>query len=162
MFYEDERDSKRTLGIKDKQILYERAKGRCENPACRAKITFVEMQPGHKIAWSKGGRTTLKNSVCLCYKCNKLQGNDSWVIFLKKFGVVDPKTKEKESIKQSLGTLSIKQLKFLADKHGIKVKGKMEDDGWDSYRKAPTKKQYVSKLIGIITAKELTHKDLIK
>ena len=65
-------DSRRTLGIRDKQILYRNAKGKCQNPACGRKIEFDEMQVGHKTAWSKGGRTTLKNLVCLCYRCNKL------------------------------------------------------------------------------------------
>jgi len=82
-FY-DEKDSKRTLGIRDKQILCRKAKGICQNPGCNRKIEFDEMQTGHKKAWSKRGKTTLKNSVCLCYRCNKLQGTDSWATFLKK------------------------------------------------------------------------------
>ena len=81
---DDKKDSKRTLGIRDKQILYRNAKERCQNPACRKKIGFDEMQVGHKTAWSKNGKTTFKNSVCLCYRCNKLQGTDSWAVFLKK------------------------------------------------------------------------------
>jgi len=44
------------------------------------------MQVGHKTAASKGGKATLRNSVCLCYKCNKLQGTDSWPTFLRKMG----------------------------------------------------------------------------
>jgi 5-methylcytosine-specific restriction endonuclease McrA len=79
-----ETPKKRTLGIRDKQILYERAKGKCE--ACRKKIEFSEMQTGHKTAASKGGSATLRNSVCLCYKCNKLQGTDSWATFIRKIG----------------------------------------------------------------------------
>lgn len=80
------RTKKRTLGIRDKQILYHRAKGKCENPGCRKKIDFSEMQTGHKTAASKGGSATLRNSVCLCYKCNKLQGTDSWATFVRKMG----------------------------------------------------------------------------
>ena len=81
-FLDDDYDSKRTLGIRDKKILYRNAKGRCGNPACGKKIDFDEMLAGHKIAWSKGSRTTLKNSVCLCYRCNNNQGTDSWTTFL--------------------------------------------------------------------------------
>ena len=120
-FWDDDRDAKRSLGIRDKQILYDRAKGRCENPACRKKISFVEMIPGHKKAWSRGGPTTLANSVCLCYACNKKQGKDSWAVFLRKQGYEDPK----EKMKQRLEALSVKQLKYLADKHHIKVKGQV-------------------------------------
>lgn len=150
-FWGDDTDSKRTLGIRDKQILYRNAKGRCENPACGKKIDFDEMQVGHKTAWSRGGRTTLKNSVCLCYRCNKLQGTDSWATFLRKQNVVDPKT----TLKKALQALSIKQLKYLADKHNIKVKGQVVEDFFDSYRKAPTKGQYVNKLSGVVTDREI-------
>jgi len=75
---------KRTLGIRDKQILYHRAKGKCE--ACGKKIDFSEMHAGHKNAASKGGSATLRNSVCICARCNKLQGTDSWATFMKKMG----------------------------------------------------------------------------
>ncbi len=151
MIFFDDSSPKRTLGIRDRQILYRNAKGRCENPACGRKLEFDEMQVGHKTAWSKGGSTTLKSCVCLCYRCNKLQGTDSWATFLKKQGVVDPKTK----LKNSLQTLSTKQLKFLADKHKIKVKGQIVETFFDSYRKAPTKSQYINKLAGIVTEKEV-------
>lgn len=147
----DDNDSKRTLGIRDKQILYRNAKGRCENPACGKKIEYDEMQVGHKTAWSRGGRTSLKNSVCLCYRCNKLQGTDSWATFLKKQKVVDPKTE----LKKALQTLNIKQLKLLADKHNIKVKGQVVESLFDSYRKPPTKSQYINKLSGVVTEKEM-------
>ncbi len=98
---------KRTLGIRDKQILYRNANKRCENPACKKEIDFDEMQTGHKTAYSKNGKTTLKNSVCLCYRCNKLQGTDSWETFLRKQGIklkkklkytsVKPKNKKSQS-----------------------------------------------------------------
>ncbi|HLC67455.1 MAG TPA: HNH endonuclease signature motif containing protein [archaeon] len=74
----------RTLGIRNKQILYRRAKGKCE--ACGRKIDFDEMHSGHKNAASKGGSATLRNSVCICARCNKLQGTDSWATFMKKMG----------------------------------------------------------------------------
>jgi len=77
-----EERKKRTLSLRDRQILYERAGGRCE--ACGRKISFAEMQVGHKKAYSKGGATTLTNAVCLCYRCNKLQGTDSFETLKKK------------------------------------------------------------------------------
>jgi hypothetical protein len=109
VFWDDDKDTKRTLGIRDKQILYRNAKGRCQNPACNKKIDFDEMQVGHKTAWSRGGRTTLKNSVCLCYRCNKLQGTDSCA----------------------------------------------EEDFFSTRRIAPTKRQYINKLSGVVTASDL-------
>jgi len=150
-YFDDGYDSKRTLSIRDKQILYLRANKRCENPACGKGIDFIDMEVGHKNkAYSKGGRTTLTNSVCLCHGCNKRQGTDSWTTFLKKQGVVDKKTK----LKKSLQRLTLSQLKTLASKHKIKVTGKIVEDLFESRRKAPTKSQYINKLSGIVTEKE--------
>ena len=120
-----------------------------------SEIDFDEMQVGHMTAFSRGGATTIKNSKCLCYRCNKLQGTDSWAVFLKKQKIEDPKTANKKSVKQSLEALTVKQLKFLADKHSAKVLGKVEEDFFEVRRLAPTKSQYVSKLAGIVTTKEL-------
>ncbi len=92
------RKRRRSLGIRERQILYERAKGRCE--ACGKKISFSEMQVGHKRAYSKGGATTLANSVCLCYKCNKLQGTDSFETLKKKLaGTYRKRSKKSKSRK---------------------------------------------------------------
>src|SRR3989442_5018638 len=108
---------RRTLGIRNKQIVWERADRKCES--CMKEITFTELQVGHKMAYSKGGSTTMKNAVCLCYACNKLQGTDSWTTFQKKLGkqITSPiATKNK----QSLSSLSIPQLKFLVNKYNLK------------------------------------------
>jgi hypothetical protein len=155
---DDDRDYRRTLSIRDKQILYRRARGKCENPACgrkNRKIDFDEMQVGHKTAWSKRGSTTLANSVCLCYRCNKLQGTDSWATFLKKQGVEEPKAKEMKSVKQSLEALTVSQLKFLAKKHHVEVKGEIEEGLFTSSRIAPSKSKYVKKLSRVLTRQQL-------
>ncbi len=151
IFFDDGLDSRRTIGLRDKQILYRNAKGRCQNPACNKKIDFDEMQVGHKTAWSRGGSTTLRNSVCLCYRCNKLQGTDSWAVFMKKQGIEDPKTK----VKQSLENLTLQQLKLLASKHHVKVTGYVEESLFSSRRVAPTKRQYINKLSSIVTSADL-------
>ena len=81
---------KRTLGTRDREILWNRAKKRCEN--CGKKIDSGDMQAGHKRAASKGGKATISNSVCLCYGCNKRQGTDSWAVFRKKQGKSETRT----------------------------------------------------------------------
>ena len=105
------------------------------------------MQVGHKTAWSRGGTTTLKNSVCLCWRCNNLQGTDSWVVFLKKQGVAvaDPKS-EKIEVKKILATKTVLQLKALAKQHGFRVSREVVENFFDSYTKAPTKAQYIKLL----------------
>jgi HNH endonuclease len=141
------RSSKRSLGIRDKKILYRNAKGRCENPTCKKKIEFDEMQVGHKTAWSRGGSTTFKNSVCLCYRCNNLQGTDTWVVFLKKQGVAvtDPKA-ERMEIKKILAAKTVPELKALAKQHGYRVSGEVVESWFESHTKAPTKAQYINLL----------------
>ena len=100
---------KRTLGTRDREILWNRAKKRCEN--CGKKIDSGDMQAGHKLAASKGGKATISNSVCLCYGCNKRQGTDSWAVFRKKQGKSGTRTvtsgkKRSPSKKKSKGKSS--------------------------------------------------------
>ena len=95
---DNNRDAKRTLGTRDKQILLQRARRKCEN--CGTKLVYEDMIVGHKNAWSKGGRTTLRNSVALCYRCNKLQGTDSWAKFQRKQGKAPAKTAPKTGQKK--------------------------------------------------------------
>jgi 5-methylcytosine-specific restriction endonuclease McrA len=54
------------------------------------------MQVGHRRAYSKGGATTLANSACLCYRCNKIQGTGSLETLKKKLsGTFGKRTKKK-------------------------------------------------------------------
>jgi len=156
--FDDGRDARRTIGIRDKQILYRNAKGRCQNPGCKKKIDFDEMQVGHKTAWSRRGSSTLANSVCLCYRCNKLQGTDSWAVFMKKQGIetVESKAKAaKSEMKQRLSTLTLQQLKQLATKHKVRVSGYVEEGFFSSRRIGPSKADYVNELSGVVTAASL-------
>ena len=153
--FDDGRDSKRSLTPRERQFLYEQAKGRCENPKCsHPKITFFEMQVGHRKAWANGGRTSLKNSVCLCYKCNHDQGTDSWEIFMKKLGCQTKEMKAKQAkseLRDSLASMTLPQLKLLAANHKVKVSGYVEETLFASRRVAPTKEDYVRKLSSVIS-----------
>ena len=111
------------------------------------------MQVGHKKAYSKGGGTTLKNSVTLCWRCNKLQGTDNWEVFLKKQGVTVPV----DGVRQLLKKLSLSELKFLAAKHGVRLKGKFVEGGLftSDYRQAPSKNQYVNALARLVSENDV-------
>ena len=141
--------TKRSLSRRDRQILQERAKHKCEG--CGKKINYIETQVGHKTAYSKGGSTTLRNSVCLCYKCNKLQGTDSWSVFLKKLGKTNPSNKTKNILK----TLTVPNLKKLAKKHNISVKGKKVESFFSDSIKPPTKAQYISAISKKVSIDEI-------
>lgn len=132
----DDEPIRRALGIRNKQILYDEiAKGKCQN--CGTEIKFSEMQVGHRTAYSKGGSTTLKNSVALCYRCNKLQGTDSSEAFQRKQG----KTEVTDRLKDMLNKLSMRELKYIATRHGIKLKSRYVEGGLleDDYYQAPSK-----------------------
>ena len=59
-------------------------------------------------------------------------------------------------LKKNLKALTLVSLKALAQKQKIKVSGTIVEYFFDSYRKAPTKAQYVNKLAKVVTEKELT------
>ena len=109
--YNNQKIEKRSLSKRDKEILYMNANHKCQNPYCKKKIEQREMNIGHKTAFSRGGKTTLKNAVCLCWSCNKLQGTDSWERFLKKQGIARNQAKPRE-----------KKIKKLKTKKSIKRK----------------------------------------
>ena len=109
------------------------------------------MQVGHKTAYSKGGGTTLRNSACLCYKCNKLQGTDSWSKFMKKMGKSSPSNQAKDVLK----SLTVAQLKELAKMHKVSVRGKKVEDWFDTVVKPPTKAQYISAIAKKVSREEI-------
>lgn len=98
----------------------------------------------------------MKNSVCLCYACNKLQGTDSWVTFQKKQG----KSVEADPVKIRLKKLTITQLKYIAKEKDIKLKGKTEESFFSSSTIPPSKAQYVNALSKKIKEKEID--DILK
>jgi len=155
LLFEDE-PTRRTLGIRERQILYDRAKHKCEN--CGRDIEFSDMQVGHKTAYSRGGGTSLKNSVCLCYGCNKKQGTDSWDIFQTKQG----KTAVIDGIRKALSDLSVAKLRYLAQKRGLKLKARFYEGGIlkDDYYQARSKARYVKELSKVISSESEIRSEL--
>ncbi len=159
--WSDEESSKRSLTIREKKILYTRANGKCE--LCGEPISFLEMQVGHKRAASRGGSATLRNTVALCFKCNNLQGTDSWERIHKKLDKETPEMK----MKDILNGLTVRQLAFLAKSRGVKVKGRYEEEGGilgENYYLAPSKRMYVNRLLEKLkgTPEETIHTELTK
>ena len=150
--FDDDTSSKRTLGIRDKLILYRNAEKKCQN--CGNPLEFDEMQVGHKKAASKGGMATLKNCVCLCYGCNHRQGTDDWNKFQQKQGKTIQEDNTKK-MKNRLEKLGLRELKFLAQKHNIRVKRKIEEGFFETTQKAPSKIQYIKKLAKSISEEEI-------
>jgi 5-methylcytosine-specific restriction endonuclease McrA len=82
---------RRTLGSRERELLWEKARHKCE--ACGKRVTVTAMQAGHKTAASRGGRATLRNSVCLCYDCNRKMGTMSYPKYMAlRYGKKNVKT----------------------------------------------------------------------
>lgn len=50
---------------------------------CKNNLTFDDATIDHKVPRSKGGETSLENSVISCRKCNNKKGSTSFEDFLK-------------------------------------------------------------------------------
>ncbi|HXV46894.1 MAG TPA: HNH endonuclease [Nitrososphaera sp.] len=148
--FSDDEAVRRTFSKLDRQRLLERAGRKCEN--CGVPLDSGDMEVGHKTAWSRGGTTTFRNSWCLCHSCNRKQGTDSKSTFQRKLGKESPSAKTKNG----LNSLSMGQLRYLAKKHGVNVKGRIADDwGFDTYRKSPNKKQYINAPSRVVSSREI-------
>ena len=145
MFFEDEpKRSKPTKALK--KMIYIRDKGVCR--LCNEKVDPFNFEVGHDLAHSKGGKLNLQNAVLLCSLCNKSMRTLSLKQARKALGV---KSTVDES-KKILNKLTMRELKFLAKNHRIKLKSKVEEGFLTTTVLAPTKRQYINPL-----AKELSN-----
>lgn len=60
-----------------------------------------------------------------------------------------------DKTKSRLEGLSLRELKFVAEKYNIRIKGRIEQDFFDEIRLPPSKKQYVNKLAKIVPEEEI-------
>jgi hypothetical protein len=139
LFWEEERRPTPTKILK--KMVYERDRGRCR--ICGKKVDPFNFEIGHNRAHSRGGKLTLKNAILLCPDCNKSMRTLTLKQVRKKLGL--PETPE-EKAKKLLQKLSLRELKYLAQKHRIKVKGRVSGNWFGETRLPPTKKQYVNAL----------------
>ena len=161
---DDERSAKRkvTKAIKDevwrRYVGIDKREGKCV--VCKRAIYTDDFEAGHNKARAKGGTDNVSNLRPICTKCNRAMGTksiDQWIEKLQGPAERPKKADTSSKMKQALEALTVKQLKNLAGKHHVKVQGRLEEDVWgDSHRTAPTKRQYISKLSGIVTNTELS------
>ncbi|NUN11531.1 HNH endonuclease [Candidatus Micrarchaeota archaeon] len=88
------RDEHRTLNPLDRQKIYARDKGKCQ--VCGKDLELFEIQIGHKKAWPSDEKTIVQNSVVLCYKHYRVQGNLSLLELKEKLGFSGEKEKKKK------------------------------------------------------------------
>jgi 5-methylcytosine-specific restriction endonuclease McrA len=66
------KDPKRLYTYQERMVIWRRARERCEN--CSQEIPFSSMHADHLVPHSRGGKTTIANSKCLCTSCNLKKG----------------------------------------------------------------------------------------
>jgi hypothetical protein len=144
LFFEEE--NKRTKPTQAlKKMIYTRDNGICR--LCNEKVDPFNFEVGHNKAHSKGGKLNLQNAILLCSTCNSSMRTLTLKQARKALGLKSPE----DDSKKALNKLSMKELKFLAKNHRVKVKGKVSEGLISDTVLAPSKIQYVNAL-----SKELT------
>jgi hypothetical protein len=162
-FFDNSKSQKKKIpkAVKDmvwyKYIGADKAEGKCY--VCGRTIHITDFDLGHNKAKAKGGGDSIANLRPICRTCNTSMQTTSIETFKARHF-----DKPKVNHKQDLENLTVKELKFLANKHHIRVNGHIVESFFESHAVPPTRGQYINKLAKIVTAKELTtiHEDVSK
>ena len=139
---EEIRDKRRVFtSSQKKEILYQQD-NMCA--ICHNKLDPRATQFDHRKEWSSSGKTTIKNGAALCSNCHSIKTHNTLV---KK--VDNPQRTRKLASKERLSNLTVKQLKYLAKKHGITPSANVKTDLlWGTKTVTTSKRQYVNSLFG--------------
>lgn len=135
------RDKRRAFTQTQKNEILHQQDNKCAK--CHKKLDPRAIEFDHVKGWAAQGRTVIQNGAALCPTCHTLKTHNDRLTNIEKGNVT------------SLKELSMKQLKYLAEKHGIKIRAKVISDLWESKKINPTKKQYLAKLTNVVTAQDL-------
>lgn len=136
------------ITVWNKYIGTDKAEGKCY--VCKKTIHVTDFDCGHNKAVARNGNNNISNLRPICRTCNLSMRTTSIETFKARHF-----DKPKMSLKPALNALMISQLKALAVKHGITVKGSLVESIFDSHIEPPTKRQYVDKLAKVVTAREI-------
>jgi hypothetical protein len=71
----ERKDEQRTFSPEQRRLIWNTEEEQsCKNGRCRAKLRWGNFHIDHKLAHSRGGRTSLDNAQLLCPKCNTSKG----------------------------------------------------------------------------------------
>ncbi len=130
--------------------VWERDKGICQ--ICMKPVTDYDWALGHDKARSKGGQWTYSNTFVAHTSCNSSQGTLS----LRQVHRVVGLTRPGNVVRKALKDLSVIQLRSLASKKGVKVRGSVSEGWFADERKAPSKSKYVNALAKIVSLEEVS------
>jgi hypothetical protein len=137
-----------------KKMVYDRDKGICR--FCGKRVHPFEAEIGHNKAYSRGGKLTFRNAILLHPACNRSMRTQTLKQARRSIGLEAPENKTKSA----LNALPISKLRFLAKKHGVRVKGTLEEGLFSSTRHPPSKAKLVNALAKVVRkeriASELT------
>jgi hypothetical protein len=132
-----------------RKIVWDRDKGRCK--ICGKKVDQWNWELGHDKAHSRGGKMTVRNTFVVHPFCNRSQSTQSIRELKKGLGIES----NSDIIRKQLKGLTIIQLKYLAKKHKLSVRGTVEEDFFSSTVRAPSKVKYISALSKVATKGEI-------
>lgn len=67
------RDPKRNLSTRERYVVYTRDRGHCRY--CGQYVSIQECEIDHVWPWTRGGETSVENSVTSCRSCNRRKGS---------------------------------------------------------------------------------------
>ena len=146
--WDDEEPTRRAPPKALKRLVWDRDRGICQ--ICNKKADPFDWELGHNRAVARGGKLTVKNTFVVHSFCNRSMATKTKAELARALGVTTPAAQAREA----LARLSMAQLKVLAKKHGIRVKGSTTEGSFfwsETERKPPTKKQYVNALAKVLT-----------
>jgi hypothetical protein len=133
-----------------RKAVWERDKGICR--VCGHKVDPNDWALGHNRARSRGGKLTFKNTYVVHPVCNRSQQSLTLKETHRLIG--SPETEQDKS-RRLLNSLTVDQLKKLAERHGIKLRDRVVDNFlWPTYG-PPSKRQYVNALAKVLTSRQV-------
>jgi hypothetical protein len=148
-FWGDDEPKRRTPPTVLRRLVWDRDQGICQ--ICHRRAEPDDWQLAHNRAVVRGGKLTLKNTFVAHPLCNRSMATKTRAELSKTLGIESPARKSREV----LDKLSMAELKVLAKKHSVKVKGRTEEGLWFREKKPPTKRQYVNALAKALSADDV-------
>jgi len=133
-----------------RQEVWRRDKGICQ--VCGRRVNRNDWALGHNRPRSRGGKMTMKNTYVVCPPCNRSQHTQT----LKEVrrSIHAPETKG-EKARRLLNGMTTDQLKKLAERRGIKPRGKVVDSFLWKETLPPTRRQYVNALTKVVSVRQV-------